>query len=220
MIQGVVMHCLLRGEITDCHIITSNVEHKCVLEACKRAEQLGASLTILKANSDGIVTPDTLEEAIKPETRLVSLMYANNELGSINPVPELAKICRDNSVLFHTDAAQAVGKIDLELENVDYVSMSAHKFYGPKGVGALYCRTRDFERLEPLMPGGGQEKGLRSGTLNVPGIVGMGAAAEIAKNKTHRKEVDELTARLMDGIRKAWPKVRLNVLMCIACRVI
>ena len=210
VIQGVVMHCLLRGEINDCHIITSNIEHKCVLEACKRAQALGASLTILKANADGVITPDTLEEAIKSETRLVSLMYANNELGSINPIPELAKICRENSVLFHTDAAQAVGKIDLELDNVDYVSMSAHKFYGPKGVGALYCRTRDFERLEPLMPGGGQEKGLRSGTLNVPGIIGMGAAAEIAKNKSHRKEVDKLTDKLLSGIRKAWPKVRLN----------
>ena len=210
VIQGVVMHCLLRGEIDQCHLITSNVEHKCVLEACKRAEKLGAKLTILKANEAGIITPEALDQALLPETRLVSLMYANNELGAINPIADLAKICRDNSVLFHTDAAQAVGKIDLELDNVDYLSLSAHKFYGPKGVGAIFCRVRDFEKLEPLMPGGGQEKGLRSGTLNVPGIVGIGAAAEIAKNKSHRHEIVELTEYLFEEIKKIYPKVSLN----------
>lgn len=210
VIQGVVLHCLFRGEIDQCHIITSNVEHKCVLGAFERAQQLGAQVTILEADSEGCISAEQVEQALRPETRLVSLMYANNEVGSINPIAEIARLCRENSVLFHTDAAQAVGKLDLELEHVDYLSLSAHKFNGPKGVGALYCCTRAKEKLEVLMPGGGQEDGLRSGTVNVAAVVGLGAAAEIAKNKSHRKEIAELTEKLLCGIRKHCPDVQLN----------
>jgi len=210
VIQGVVLHCLLRGEIDQCHLITSNVEHKCVLGAFERARQLGAEITILAADKDGRISPEQISEALRPETRLVSLMYANNELGTLNPIAEIASLCRENSVLFHTDAAQAVGKIDMELENVDFLSLSAHKFYGPKGVGALYCCPRALSKLEVLCPGGGQENGLRSGTLNISGIVGMGAAAEIAKNKSHRKEIEDLTNHLLSGIRKVYPKVQVN----------
>ncbi|WDE98672.1 cysteine desulfurase family protein [Lentisphaera profundi] len=210
VIQGVVLHCLFRGEIDQCHIITSNVEHKCVLEAFERARQLGAQITILEANTEGGINVAQLEQALRPETRLVSLMYANNELGTINPIAGLSRLCRENSVLFHCDAAQAVGKMDLDLEFVDYLSLSAHKFYGPKGAGALYCCTRAKVKLETLMPGGGQENGLRSGTVNVAAVVGLGAAAEIAKNKSHRKEIAELTEKLLCGIRKACPQVQLN----------
>ena len=210
VIQGHFLHCLSMGEKRRCHIITSNIEHKCVLEACKRVERLGGTLTILEADKQGLISPDQVLEAMRPETRLVSIMYANNEIGSVNPISEIAKICRQNSILFHTDASQAVGKIDIDLTNIDFLSLSAHKLYGPKGIGALYCKSRAVSKIDPIMPGGNQEEGLRSGTVNVPGAIGLGAAAEIAKNKSHRKEVEDLTKRLLEGIRKVWPRVQLN----------
>lgn len=165
------------------HLIISSTEHKCVLESARYLASRGIELTFLKADSRGMTDPDDLAAALTPRTALVSVIMANNEVGTINPVEEMGQICRNRGVLFHVDAAQAVGKLPLDLRSlaVDFLTSSAHKFYGPKGAGFLYVRRAwpTFE-LPPLLHGGGQEAGLRSGTLNVPGIVGLGAAARLA----------------------------------------
>jgi len=164
------------------HFIVSAIEHKCILEAAKHIEKQGAQVTFLKVNPEGIVESEQLKKAIRANTVLVSLMFANNEIGSINPIHELSKICRDKGILFHTDAAQAVGKIPIDVKElgIDLLSASGHKFYGPKGVGFLYVRKQVQNLLTPLLDGGGQENGIRSGTLNVTGIVGIGKAIELA----------------------------------------
>ena len=184
-IRGVMLMSSLRGS----HLITSAVEHPAVLACCRRLEKEGVSLTILPVDGDGIVDPDSLKAALRPETRLVSIMAANNVVGTIQPVAELADIASRHGTLFHTDAVQAVGKIPFDLRNqpIDLLSLSAHKLHGPKGVGALFVRKG--VRLSPLLEGGGQEGGLRSGTENVAGIIGLGAAAEIA----HKNMADEAT---------------------------
>jgi cysteine desulfurase len=163
-----------------CHIVTSSIEHPAVLECCRGLERLNVELTYLPVDGNGIVDPGDLERAIRPDTRLVSIMAANNVLGTLQPVGELARVARSRGVLFHTDAVQAAGKIPINLRSlpVDLLSLSAHKLHGPKGVGALYIRKG--VTLAPLVPGGGQEGGRRSGTENVAGIVGFGRAAEIA----------------------------------------
>lgn len=165
------------------HLIISATEHKCVLEASRYLARRGVKLTVLPVDGEGRVDPDDVARALTPRTALVSVILANNEVGTLNPVEEIARICRSQGVLFHTDAAQAVGKIPLDLNRLqaDFLTSSAHKFYGPKGVGFLYLRrTKPPVDLVPQIWGGGQEAGLRSGTLNVPGIVGMGKAAELA----------------------------------------
>jgi cysteine desulfurase len=172
------------------HIITQVTEHKAVLDTCKKLEKQGYRVTYLPVLADGLIDLDDLRRAIVTEgpekTILVSIMYANNEIGVVQPIREIGKICHEKGVLFHTDAVQAVGKIpvDVQADNIDVLSISAHKLYGPKGVGALYVRRRNPRvQITEQINGGGHERGMRSGTLNVPGIVGMGAACEIAMNE-------------------------------------
>jgi cysteine desulfurase len=176
-IQGVLSAAGIEGA----HVIASAIEHPAVLACCRSLEQRGASLTLLPVDANGLVDPDNLAAALRPETRLVSVMAANNVIGTLQPIGELASIARRHGALFHTDAVQAAGKIDLDVSAVpiDLVSLSAHKLHGPKGVGALF--VREGVRLEPLVHGGGQEEGRRSGTENVAGIVGLGRAAELAR---------------------------------------
>ncbi|MEZ4452464.1 MAG: IscS subfamily cysteine desulfurase [Nannocystaceae bacterium] len=166
------------------HIITAVTEHKAVLDTCKYLERRGNEVTYLPVGADGRVTVEQVAAAIRPDTILVSLMFANNETGVLHPVAELGKLCHQRGILFHTDAVQAFGKVpvDVEAMNIDLMSLSAHKIYGPKGVGALYVRRRRPRvRIAPQIHGGGHERGNRSGTLNVPGIVGFGAAAKFAR---------------------------------------
>ena len=166
------------------HIITEVTEHKCVLDTCKRLEKHGCRVTYLPVGKDGLIDPDQLKDSMTPETILVSIMTANNEIGILQPIREIGKLCHERGVLFHTDAVQAAGKVPFHVieDNVDLASLSAHKLYGPKGVGALYVRRRNPRvQLVAQMDGGGHERGMRSGTLNVPGVVGMGKACEIAR---------------------------------------
>lgn len=176
------------------HFITVETEHKAVLDTCKHIEKMGAEITYLKTATDGLITVEQVAEAIKPNTVLVSVMYANNEIGVIQPIKEIAALCKSKGVLFHTDATQAVGKVpvDVMAEGIDLMSFSAHKMYGPKGVGALYVRRKNPRvKVTAQMDGGGHERGMRSGTLNVPGIVGLGMACEIC-----RKDMADDTARI------------------------
>ncbi|MBM3462237.1 MAG: IscS subfamily cysteine desulfurase [Armatimonadetes bacterium] len=181
------------------HIITCNIEHKAVLDTCKYLEGQGFEVTYLSVGTDGLVTIDQIREAITDKTILVTLMAANNEIGVVQPVAEIGALCHQKGILFHTDAAQAVGRIpiDVDKQSIDVMSMSAHKMYGPKGIGALYVRRKKPRvRLEAIIHGGGHERGMRSGTLNVPSIVGFGKAAEIA-----RTEMDLENKRLL-GLRQ------------------
>jgi cysteine desulfurase len=171
------------------HIVTSIIEHKAVLDPCKRLEKEGFEVTYLEPGADGIITAETVKGALRDDTILVTIMWANNEIGTINEVPRIGKLCHEKGILFHTDATQWVGKMptSVEKDSVDLLSFSGHKIYGPKGVGALYVRRRKPRvRLVSLVDGGGQERGFRSGTLNVPGIVGLGKACEIARLEMDR----------------------------------
>ena len=168
------------------HIITCVTEHKAILDCCQRLEKLGKRITYLPVDHLGLVDPEAVRQAITPQTILISIMAANNEIGTIAPLAEIGRIARAHGVLFHTDAAQAVGHIPLDVQamQIDILSLSAHKVYGPKGVGALYRRrSNPSVLLEPVIYGGGHEKGIRSGTLNVPGIVGLGEALVLAKRE-------------------------------------
>ena len=167
------------------HIITCQTEHKCVLDSARHLQDEGFSVTYLPVQRNGLIDMAHLEAAIRPETCLVSIMTVNNEIGVVQPVDEIGRLCRSRKIFFHTDAAQAVGKIPLDVNamNVDLVSISGHKIYGPKGVGACFVRRRPRVRLDPLITGGGQERGLRSGTLAPPLIVGMGEAARVCKEE-------------------------------------
>ncbi len=182
------------------HIITSRIEHKAVLSSCKRLESEGFKVTYLPVDSDGLVDPGDVEKAITDRTILVSIMAANSEMGTIEPVREIGSVARGKGVTFHTDATQAVGKIPVDVEdmNIDLLAMSGHKIYGPKGIGALYVRRG--VKIAPLIEGGGQERKLRSGTLNVPGIVGLGEACSIS-GAVMEEEAVRLTA-LRDSLAK------------------
>jgi len=174
------------------HIITMVIEHKAVLDPCKRLEKYGYQVTYLPVSKEGLVDLDELRAAITDKTILISIMYANNEIGVLQPIEEIGKIAKEHKVLFHTDATQAVGKVpfDVQAMNVDLASLSAHKMYGPKGVGALYVRRRNPRvQLAPIFDGGGHERGMRSGTLNVPSIVGFGKACEIAGQEMAEESV-------------------------------
>lgn len=177
------------------HIVTCVNEHKAVIDPCKRLETEGYDVTWLRPGTDGVITAEQVKEAIREDTILVTLMWANNEIGTINEIPEIGKLCKEKGIIFHTDATQYVGKLDVDVEaaGIDLLSCSAHKMYGPKGVGALYVRRRRPRvRLSPIIDGGGHERGMRSGTLNVTGIIGMGKAAEIAQ-----AELEEESQRLL-----------------------
>jgi cysteine desulfurase len=180
------------------HIITQVTEHKAVLDTCKKLEKQGYRITYLPVQADGLIDLEDLKRAIDKETILVSIMYANNEIGVIQPIREIGALCHANNILFHTDAVQAVGKVPVNViaDNSDVLSLSGHKLYGPKGVGALYVRRRNPRvQITEQINGGGHERGMRSGTLNVPGIVGLGAACEIAMNEMEAEGQREIALR-------------------------
>jgi cysteine desulfurase len=190
------------------HIITSTTEHKAVLDTCKHLEKLGAEVTYLEVQPDGLIDLKQLEAAMKPTTILVAIMYANNEIGVIQPVKEIAAIAKKHGALFFTDAVQAVGKIPVDViaDGIDIMSFTAHKMYGPKGVGALYVRRKNPRvKVTAQIDGGGHERGMRSGTLNVPGIVGFGKAAEIAK--TDMAGDTERVSKLRDKLENALKQI-------------
>ena len=187
------------------HIITQVTEHKAVLDTCKRLEKYGYRVTYLPVKADGLIDLDDLKRAMDDKTILVSIMFANNEIGVVQPVAEIGRLCHERNVIFHTDAVQAVGKIPIDVNamNIDVLSLTAHKLYGPKGVGALYVRRRNPRvQISAQIDGGGHERGMRSGTLNVPGIVGLGAACEIAREEMANEAIrlaglrDKLKAKL------------------------
>ena len=194
------------------HIITSQIEHHSVLNTCRWLEKQGFRVTYLPVDADGTVNPENVRDAIRPETILVSIMTANNEIGTVQPVAQIGEICREKGVAFHTDAVQAVGMLrtDVREMNADLVSLSAHKFHGPKGTGALYIRKGT--RLDPLIHGGSQERGLRAGTENVPGIVGLGKAIETAEaeREENAARIRGLRKVLTDRILQNIPGARMN----------
>lgn len=187
------------------HIITLQTEHKCVLDSCRYLQDEGFEVTYLPVQKDGKVDLKELEAAIRPDTCLVSVMMVNNEIGTIQPIKEIGEIVKKHKgIFFHTDAAQAVGKIPMNVDEmkIDVMSISGHKLYGPKGVGAAYVRRRPRVRLEPLINGGGQERGLRSGTIPAPLCVGLGEAARIAKEEmaTDTEHIKYLSDKLLKGV--------------------
>jgi cysteine desulfurase len=199
------------------HVITTQIEHKCVLASCRHLEtECGWDVTYLPVGPDGMVDLERLQAEIRPgKTALVSIMMVNNEIGTLQDVKAIGEICRKNKVYFHTDAAQAIGKIPVNVDemNIDLMSISGHKLYGPKGIGALYIRRRPVRvRLRPLIDGGGQERGLRSGTLPTPLCVGLGKACELAGKEMDRDiaHVQRLADKFYKGITSRLPKVVLN----------
>ena len=192
------------------HIITTQMEHPAILETCRKLEKEGYEVTYLPVTSEGLVEPAALEAAIRPDTILISVMHANNEVGTIQPIEEIGRIAAEKDIYLHSDAVQSVGKIatDVNALGVDLLSLSAHKLYGPKGVGALYIRRGT--KIESIMQGGGHERGLRSGTENIPGILGLGRAAELCRERMNAdgQKLTELSARLagevLEKIKDAW----------------
>jgi cysteine desulfurase len=196
------------------HIVTTVTEHKCVLDTCRHLEQQGFSVTYLPVQQNGLIDLERLRAAVTDKTVVVSIMAVNNEIGVIQPLAEIGKICRAKGSFFHTDAAQAVGKIPLDVEamNIDLMSISGHKIYGPKGIGALYVRRRPRVRLVAMINGGGQERGFRSGTLPTPLCVGLGEAAEIAMKEmdSEAKRLGKLRDRMLKGLQDKLPEIYLN----------
>ncbi|GBG73742.1 hypothetical protein CBR_g17082 [Chara braunii] len=196
------------------HLITAQTEHKCVLDSCRFLQQEGFDVTYLPVQKNGLIDLKELEEAIREDTALVSIMAVNNEIGVVQPIKDIGEICRKRKVFFHTDAAQAVGKIPINVNDmkVDLMSISGHKLYGPKGVGALYIRRRPRVRIEAQMSGGGQERGLRSGTVPTPLVVGLGAACEISEQEMERDtaHVKRLQKKLYDGLTSRLKSVVVN----------
>ena len=205
---GVVERYAKKGD----HIITTNVEHHAILHSCAALEKKGIKVTYLPVDKDGLVTPEQVRDAITDKTILVSVMFANNEVGTIMPIPEIAAVCHEKGVLFHTDAVQAAGHIPIDVKamGIDMLSISGHKFHGPKGVGVLY--ERKGIRLPSYIIGGEQEKGRRAGTENVAGIVGLGEALELAVTNMSETSarMTRMRDRLIDGIEATIPEVKLN----------
>lgn len=195
------------------HVITSKIEHKAVLDTCRQLEREGFEVTYLDPDAEGIIHPEAVEAAIREDTTVVSLMHVNNEIGTINDIAAIGEICRQHKVFFHVDAAQSPGKIPIDMETmkVDLMSLSAHKIYGPKGIGALYVRRKPRVRIEAQMHGGGHERGMRSGTLATHQIVGMGEAFSIAKEEMaeESKRILALRDRLWSGLSDM-EEVRVN----------
>ncbi|MCC6215167.1 MAG: IscS subfamily cysteine desulfurase [Polyangiaceae bacterium] len=210
-IKGVAEYYGSKGR----HLVTTTIEHKAVLDSCKRLEKQGFEVTYVPAGKDGRVSPDAIRAAVRPDTLLVSVMLANNEVGSVQPIAEIGAVTRERGVLLHVDAVQGVGRVpfDVRAMNVDLASITAHKIYGPKGIGALYVRrSRPRVRLAPQMDGGGHERGYRSGTLNVPGIVGFARACELMMQEgaAEAERLRALRDRLHRRIVQALPEVYLN----------
>jgi cysteine desulfurase len=210
-IKGVAEMYRERGN----HIITAVTEHKAVLDTCKRLEKYGYRVTYLPVQKDGLIDLDDLKRSIDDKTILVTIMAANNEIGVLQPIAEIGKLCRERGVIFHTDATQAVGKvpIDVNKQNIDLASISGHKMYGPKGVGALYVRRKNPRvQLAPIIDGGGHERGMRSGTLNVPGIVGLGKACALSQEEMPQEScrLAGLRNRLRDRITGKLDEVYIN----------
>jgi cysteine desulfurase len=211
MIKGVAEMYREKGN----HIITQAIEHKAVLDTCKNLEKHGFEVTYLPVQKDGRVDPEDVRKAIKPTTILICIMYANNEIGAVNPIAEIGKIAKERGIIFAVDGVQAVGKIpvDVQKDNVDLLAISAHKLYGPKGVGALYVRRRNPRvQLSAIIDGGGHERGMRSGTLNVPGIVGLGKACELCQQEmaTESVRLRGLRDRLKAGLEAKLDEVFIN----------
>lgn len=196
------------------HIVTLVTEHKCVLDTCRHLEQKGFEVTYLPVMSNGLVDLEVFKESLRPDTLMVSMMAVNNEIGVIQPIADIGKICRDKGVFFHTDAAQAFGKIELHVDamNIDLMSISSHKIYGPKGVGALYVRRKPRIRLHAQINGGGQERGMRSGTLPTPLCVGFGEAARLARleMKDESKRLEAFKHYFWDKLSSVLPDIYLN----------
>jgi len=196
------------------HIVTCVTEHKCVLESCRHLGQEGFDVTYLPVTENGLIDLDQLRDAITDKTALVSIMGVNNEIGVIQPLAEIGRICREKGTFFHSDCAQAVGKIPLDVNemNIDLMSISGHKFYGPKGIGAMYVRRKPRVRLTPLFSGGGQERGMRSGTLPTPLCVGLGEACAIASKEmaAEAERLHALSTRMLKGITDQLPEVYVN----------
>jgi cysteine desulfurase len=207
--NNIVLNLLRPGE----HVITGATEHKSILVPAERLRKRGVDVTLLVPDREGFIHPDALRDAIRKETRLVSIEAANGEIGTIQPIGQLAAICRGQKILFHTDMTQAAGKIAVDLANVDFASFSAHKLYGPKGIGGLFVRRGT--RVEPLVAGGGQERGVRAGTVNVPAVVGFGAAiqlraaemdAEGGRLRELRETLREMLLEEIDGVSVNGPR--------------
>src|SRR5271167_2061999 len=211
MIKGVAEMYREKGN----HIITQAIEHKAVLDTCKRLEKNGYEVTYLPVQRDGRVNPEEVRKAIKPTTILITIMYANNEIGVINPIAEIGKIAKEHGIIFAVDGVQAVGKVPVDVikDNVDLLAISGHKLYGPKGVGALYVRRRNPRvQLSAIIDGGGHERGMRSGTLNVTGIVGLGKACELCQQEMAQEteRVSKLRDRLKAGLEAKLDEVYIN----------
>jgi cysteine desulfurase len=209
-LKGVAEGCGEKGD----HIITAVTEHKAVLDSCKHLEKTGCRVTYLPVGRDGLIDLDQLKDAFTDRTILVSIMAANNETGVLQPIEEIGRLCHERGVLFHSDAVQALGKVPLDVNraNLDLASLTAHKLYGPKGCGALYVRQNAAARIVPLIDGGGHENGLRSGTLNVPGIVGFGRTCEIAQQEMPEEScrIAGLRNRLRDRLVAGLDQVMVN----------
>lgn len=204
--NNIALNLLTAGD----HFVTSAVEHRSVLAPAERLAKRGVDVTILPVDREGFISPDALRDALRPNTRLVSIETANGEIGTIQPVADLAVVCRERGVLFHSDATQAVGKIPVDLSHFDLASFSAHKFYGPKGIGGLYVRRG--VRVEPLVIGGGQEKNARSGTVNVPGVIGISAALQLraAEMEDEGTRLTKLRNTLWDRLLESVGGVSVN----------
>ena len=210
-LQGVAKNYQSQGK----HIITLKTEHKAVMDVCQHLSKDGFDITYLPVDKDGILNVNKFEDAIRDDTILASVMHVNNEIGVIQPIKELGAICKNKNVIFHVDAAQSIGKIPLNVDDmgIDLLSISAHKFYGPKGIGGLYIRRKDPRvQLQPIMFGGGHERGIRSGTLPVPNIVGMGRACDLAADVMNEENLKITTLRdaLLQGIRDENPNALVN----------
>ena len=207
-IKGIATAHMKKGN----HIITTKIEHHAVLHTCEFLEKFGFEVTYLDVNEEGFIDLKQLESAITDKTILVSIMFANNEIGTIQPIKEIGAICREKKVLFHTDAVQAIGSVPVDVKemNIDLLSLAGHKLYGPKGIGALYIRKG--VRIDNLIHGGGQERGRRAGTENIPGVGGLGKAIEIATEniEENRARLTVLRDKLIDGILERIPYARLN----------